>query len=102
MSRTVNWSTVHAYIAAVLTRVGTWPMAGTQEWDELPDGDSRRIAALFDAAQHWALYIENNQTAQAQASKAVAASADWPAVAREVARLADARRSGARIERQAL
>jgi hypothetical protein len=44
--------------------------------------------------------MEIGQEALADASKAIAAVADWPAISREVRQRAEARRSGARIERR--
>lgn len=82
-SRTVAWWPVHQYVAPFLEEVGSWPMVGSLPWIRLPDDDHVKLAAILDAAQHWALRIEGNQTAMAEASKAVSASADWPAIAQE-------------------
>ena len=97
-SRQVTWETVHEYIERVVTTSG-FPMVGTAAWSALPDDDERKVAAVYDAAQHWALYIENNQRALADASRAVSAACDWPAVARSNLRRGRAITSGAYIPR---
>jgi hypothetical protein len=81
-SRSVRWETVHAYVEPVLARHPGWPMVGTDAWEQADD--PTRVAALFDAARHWALHVENCQRAAADASKAVAASADWPSLAKRI------------------
>jgi hypothetical protein len=64
-------------------------MAGTPEWCNLPDDDPVKLAALLDAAQHWALRLETNQLAQTAAAEAIAGAADWPAIARGIPCRAD-------------
>jgi Protein of unknown function (DUF2742) len=83
-SRAVSWWSVHEFVAPVLARVGSWPMAGTVEWNALPDDDPRRIAAIFDAAQHHALRMETGQQAECEASRAISAAEDWSWVAAQV------------------
>jgi hypothetical protein len=43
---------------------------------DLDDTDPRKVAALFDAAQHWALRVETSQQAQAETSRDISAAAD--------------------------
>jgi hypothetical protein len=85
-SQQASFWEVHTFVDAAIRQVGvtSWPMAGTPSWCLLADGDPRKFAALFDAAQHWILRIETCQQARAEAAKAVAASADWPQIARNV------------------
>jgi hypothetical protein len=83
-SQQVSWWSVHEHVTPMLEQVDSWPMVGTPEWCALADTDPRKTAALFDAAQHWSLHLEMNQEALAEASRAVSAAADWPAVAREI------------------
>jgi hypothetical protein len=59
-------------------------MAGTPEWCALEDSDPRKTAALFDAAQHWALRVDSLQEAECAASRDVSAAADWSAIAQHV------------------
>jgi hypothetical protein len=99
-SRTVDWWSVHQYVEPLLKEVGSWPMVGSLPWQHLPTDDPAKLAAVLDAARHWALRLDCCQEARADASKAVAASADWPAVARELRRLDAARRAGTRIGRE--
>lgn len=84
-SRAVAWWPVHEFVTAVTETLGCeWPMAGTPAWCELADDDPRKLAAVIEAGSHHVLRVEVAQVAQAEASKAVAAAADWPEVAREI------------------
>lgn len=91
-SRTVDWWSVHKFVKPYLDAVGDYPMAGTLAWQELPDDDPRKRAALLDGASHHALRIEHNQRSLAEASRSVSAAADWPQVAGEVRQREDFRR----------
>ena len=82
-SQQVSWWHVHEFVVPVLASVGSWPMAGTPAWCDLPATDPRKLAAIFDAAQHWALRVDMYQAAMAQASHDVADAADWSAIAQE-------------------
>lgn len=82
-SRQVTWETVHEYVQRVVATVG-FPMVGTPSWSALSDDDPRKLAAIYSAAEHWALYIENNQRAMAEASCDVSTAADWSQVALEI------------------
>lgn len=83
-SRAVSWWAVHEFVAPILERTGAWPMVGTPEWCSLPVDHPARIAALFDAARHWALRVETAQQARAEAAKDVAQAEDWGAVAQRI------------------
>lgn len=83
-SRQVSWWSVHEKVSPLLAQVGSWPMAGSPEWCELADADPVKLAALYDAAQHWALRLEMCQTALAEASRDISAATDWSAVARKI------------------
>jgi hypothetical protein len=83
-SQQVNWWEVHTFVAPMLAAVDSWPMVGSQEWCELPDDDVRKIAAVYDGARHWALHVDINQQAMADAGSEISAAADWSAVAREI------------------
>jgi hypothetical protein len=99
-SRTVAWWPVHEFIAAAVAQADNLPAAGTPAWCALADDDHRKLLAVAVAGEHHVLRIEIAQEARAEASKAVAAATDWAQVAREVQQLHDARRNGARIERE--
>lgn len=101
-SRQVSWWSVHEYVQPVLDRVGIHPMIGTPEWCALPDDDKRKLAAVFDAAQHWALRVETSQQQHADASHEVSAAADWKAIANEITARQRAIASGAYIPRTAV
>jgi hypothetical protein len=79
-SRQVSWWSVHEFVAGRLEVIGSWPMVGTPEWCALPDDDPRKLAALFDAARHWALRVETCQQAEADASHDISAAVDWSAI----------------------
>ena len=87
-SRSVSWWPCHEFITALVARFNDLPMAGTPAWCGLDDGDPRKLIALAAAGEHHVLRMETAQEARAEASKAIAAAADWPAVAREVRQLA--------------
>ncbi|MBS4730060.1 DUF2742 domain-containing protein [Mycobacterium sp. SM1] len=102
-SRQVSWWPVHVYVDRLLTRAGygelPWP--GTPAWCALSDNDPRKLLALAEFGQHHALRVETAQQDMAEASKAVAASADWRAIANEITQLHAAVASGIRIPRKA-
>ena len=100
-SRTVSWWETYTYTAALLAQADTVPpVAGTAAWRALDDRDPSKLLALALAGIHHVLRMETAQEAAADASKAIAASTDWRAVATEIRQLADARRAGTRIERR--
>ncbi|BBZ22138.1 DUF2742 domain-containing protein [Mycolicibacter hiberniae] len=84
----VSWWPVHRFLAAVVDQanVGPLPLAGTPSWQALADDDPTKLLALADAGQHAVLQWDIAQTAAADASKAIAAAEDWPAVARCIRR----------------
>lgn len=69
-------------------------MVGSVTWRQLDDTDRATWAALLDAARHHSRRVDAAQTAMAEASHAVAAAADWRAIARQTRR-----RSGVYIPR---
>ena len=85
-SRQVSWWSVREYVTEALDRAGSWPMAGTPVWCKLADDDPAKMAALLDAAQHWALRVEIAQHAVREASRDVAGAADWRAIADDMQR----------------
>jgi hypothetical protein len=95
----VSWWPVHEYVEPLLTEAGSFPMVGTWEWHDLPDDDPRKLAAIFDAAQHWALRIETSQAAMGKASHDISAAADWSNIAHQKFRRDCAIASGAYIRR---
>jgi hypothetical protein len=99
-SRSVAWWPVHEFMAALLAHANDLPPAGTPAWCALSDGDPRKLLAVAAAGEHHVLRVEMAQEAQAEASKSVAAAADWCGVAREMQQRQEARQSGLRIERK--
>lgn len=98
----VNWEPVYRLVAPVLGLFESWPLVGSVEWCRLADDDPRKWVAVLDGGQHWALRIEGHQRALAEASKAVAASADWAAVSREVRQRAEFRKANPWAVRKAV
>jgi Protein of unknown function (DUF2742) len=80
----VSWWDVHEFVAPILARIASWPTVGTPEWCLLDDDDPVKIAAVYDAAQHWALRIETCQQAKCEASQAISAALDWSSIVREL------------------
>lgn len=80
-SRQVSWWSVHEHAQPHLDAVGSWPTVGTPQWCLLDDDHPVKIAAIFDAARHWALHLELNQESRCEASRDVSAAADWSRVA---------------------
>lgn len=95
-SAAVRWSDFHEWVQPYLDAAGEWPMVGSQPWFDLPDTDPRKLAALLDASQHWALRVETCQHARCEASQDISATADWHRIADQI-RL---RRSSAYIPRK--
>ncbi|OBI08657.1 hypothetical protein A5715_00630 [Mycolicibacter heraklionensis] len=58
--------------------------AGTPAWCALDDQHPDKLAAVLAAGVHHALRMDLSQEAAADASKAIAAADDWPAVARAI------------------
>ncbi|SIS22211.1 DUF2742 domain-containing protein [Williamsia sterculiae] len=84
-SREVSWAAAHEQLWPVVDRGqrhGDIPIIGTPAWCELPDGDPIKVAAVYAAADQFALHLENLGTALVDASHSVSGSADWSSVAR--------------------
>lgn len=81
-ARTVDWWSVHTHVEPLLEEVECWPMVGTLPWQHLPTDDPAKLAAIFDAARHWALRVDTAQAALAEASRNVSESTDWQLVSR--------------------
>lgn len=96
-SRAVAWWPVHEFIAALTAQAGHLPMAGTPAWCELPDDDPRKLLALAADGEHHVLRVEIAREARAEASKAIAAGADWSAVSSEIRNLKSSKRIPRRV-----
>jgi hypothetical protein len=101
-ARSVNWLVVHRFVQPILAQVDGWPPAGTPAWFELAYDDPVKWCAVLDAAQHWALRIDCEQEARAEASKAVSAAADWVAVANELRQIREFQAKNPWAKREAL
>ena len=84
-----SWWDAHLYVLPWLEAAGDWPLIGSPEWVALDDQDLRKKAAVLDAARHWALRLQTCQEARNDASKDLAVSADWKAIANESRQKAD-------------
>lgn len=80
----VSFWSVHECVAPLLAAIGSWPLVGTPAWCALANDDPAKIAALFDAARHWALRVETCQQAHADASREISAAADWSVIAQQI------------------
>lgn len=83
-SRAVSWWPVHEFITALVAQANTLPVAGTPSWCAMDDADPRKLLALAVAGEHHVLRMETAQEARAEASKAIAALAEWPKIAAEI------------------
>jgi hypothetical protein len=83
-SAQVSWWDVHEWVQPYVDAAGPLPMVGSPAWCALEDNDPRKLAALLDAAQHWALRIETAQVAECEASHAISAGADWSGIAQRI------------------
>lgn len=85
-THTVDWWPVHLYVLPALVEAGGWPLAGSYAWADLDDEDPRKLAAVLDGGRRDALRNDTICCALAQASRAISAAADWPALARTIRR----------------
>lgn len=85
-SRQIDFYAVHLFVVPLLDEAGSWPLAGSLTWQNLPDDSPIKVAAVLDAGRHWALRVETAQAALAQASHDISAAADWPDIARRIRR----------------
>lgn len=83
-SQQVRWLSVHRFVAPALAQAQPFPMVGTPAWGALDDVDPRKWAAVLDAAQHWALRVENCQQAYADAGSEISVAANWSQIAQHI------------------
>lgn len=85
-SRQVAWWPTHEFLEAVLAQANysELPTAGTPSWSLLADSDPRKLLALAQAGEHWVLRVEVAQAAAADASRTIAAAADWGQLGRDI------------------
>jgi len=100
-SQQVSWYPVHLFVNALVSQAncGPIPLAGTPAWQQLADGDPRKLLAVAEAGVHWCLRIDALQQQRAEAAKDIAGAADWSALAGSIRRRAAAERSGQYIPR---
>lgn len=83
-SNQVCWTTVLAFVERRGIDPATVMTAGTPAWQALDDHHPDKLAAVIAAGVHHALRLDLNQEAVADASKAIAASENWRAVASSI------------------
>ena len=83
-SRQVAWFEVYQFVASLLAGARSWPAAGTPEWCALADGDPRKLTAVLEYGTRWALKVDAEQAARAQASQDISAAEDWRQLALDV------------------
>lgn len=100
----VSWFETYCYSVRLANghdvQLSSLPLPGTALWCGMGDDDDRKLLALVLGGVRDALRNDTYQSQMAEASKAVAASADWSAVARWNRDRAAARASGVYIERR--
>ena len=82
-SRSVAWMPVYELLAPHLGPPGSCPILGTPAWVALPDDHPDKLEALLYAALYWVLAEDTRQEQRADASKDIAAAADWAGLASE-------------------
>lgn len=75
--QSVSWTTVLEFVERCGVNPATVLLAGTPVWDQLPDDHPDKLGAVLAAGVHWALRLDLNQGARADASRAISASANW-------------------------
>lgn len=83
-SNQVTWTTVLAFVERRGIDPATVLTAGTPAWQALDEHHPDKLAAVLAAGVHHALRLDLNQEAVADASKAIAAAENWPAVAQRI------------------
>lgn len=61
-------------------------LAGTPEWNHLPDDHPDKLGAVLAAGVHHALRVDLAQENRAEASREVCTAANWSALAQRIAR----------------
>lgn len=84
MSSQVCWTTVLEFVARLGIDPTTALLAGTPEWDQLPDDHPDKIGAVLAAGVHHALRVDTAQERRAEASHEIASAADWSALAQRI------------------
>lgn len=90
-SRQVNWYETFCYAERLAANHGVdilehHLVAGSPRWCEMPDDDARKLMALVLGGIREALGHDANQTSLVDASRAVSAAEDWPAIAHGIGR----------------
>jgi hypothetical protein len=81
-SKQITYLPVYELVSPLLGDPDVLP--GTPVWCQLEDTDPAKWKAILWAAVWWCVEQDARQAAMAEASKAIAASADWSAVAQRV------------------
>lgn len=84
-SSQVCWTTVLEFVARLGINPTTVLLAGTPEWDQLPDDHPDKISAVLAAGVHHALRVDIAQERRAEASREISSAADWSALAKRIA-----------------
>lgn len=83
-SQQVCWTTVLEFVERQGINPTTVLLAGTPEWNRLPDDHPDKIGAVLAAGVHHSLRIDLAQEHRADSSREICAAADWSAVARRI------------------
>ena len=77
VSQQVSFWSVHQWAQRFIDAAPDHPMIGTPAWRALPNDHPAKWASVADAGQHHALRVETAQELRAEASRQIAAAADW-------------------------
>ncbi|WP_454788506.1 DUF2742 domain-containing protein [Mycolicibacterium lutetiense] len=84
-SQQVCWTTVLEFVERLGINPTTVLLAGTPEWNQLPDDHPDKLSAVLAAGVHHALRLDLTQEHRAEASHEISAAADWSALAQRIA-----------------
>ncbi|NOP97920.1 DUF2742 domain-containing protein [Mycolicibacterium fortuitum] len=83
-SQQVCWTTVLEFVERRGINPTTVLLAGTPEWNQLPDDHPDKLGSVLAAGVHHVLRVDLAQESRAEASREICAAADWSAVAQRI------------------
>ncbi|SUA04719.1 phiRv1 phage protein [Mycolicibacterium fortuitum] len=83
-SQQVCWTTVLEFVERLGINPTTVLLAGTPEWNQLPDDHPDKLGAVLAGGVHHSLRIDLAQEHRADASREICAAADWTGLARRI------------------
>lgn len=85
----ITWEPVHAFVGRLLAGRTTTIIAGTDEWNALPDNDPAKVLAVLTAGSRWCLeqaldQLDERRATAKQAAVDISEARDWAAVAKYI------------------